>query len=102
MKHITKFKRLFSGVLSAVMAVSAVPIVSVHAEENSEPYPYTMFASSSDDGAITVNADNFCVNGNVVISISQIQMLMNTMRIISLMKLTSISTYLLRCRAKQH
>ena len=65
MKHITKFKRLFSGVLSAVMAVSAVPIVSVHAEENSEPYPYTMFASSSDDGAITVNADNFCVNGNV-------------------------------------
>lgn len=65
MKHITKFKRLFSGVLSAIMTVSSVPIVSVHAEENSEPYPYTLFASSSDDGAITVNADNFSVNGNV-------------------------------------
>ena len=65
MKHITKLKQLFSGVLSAVMTVSAVPIVSVHAEENSEPYPYTLFASSSDDGAITVNADNFSVNGNV-------------------------------------
>ncbi len=65
MKHITKLKQLFSGVLSEVMTVSAVPIVSVHAEENSEPYPYTLFASSSDDGAITVNADNFSVNGNV-------------------------------------
>ncbi len=34
MKQITKFKRLFSGVLSAVMAVSAIPIVSAHAEES--------------------------------------------------------------------
>ncbi|MCM1508666.1 MAG: thrombospondin type 3 repeat-containing protein [Ruminococcus flavefaciens] len=33
--------------------------------EEGESYPYTMFAASSDDGAITVNADNFCVNGNV-------------------------------------
>ena len=65
MKQITKFKRLLSGVLSAVMTVSAVPIVSVHAEESTEPYPYTMFAASSDEGAITVNAGNFCVNGNV-------------------------------------
>lgn len=65
MKKATKFKRILSGVLSAVMTVSAVPIVSAHAEENAEPYPYTMFAASSDDGAITVNAGNFCVNGNV-------------------------------------
>ncbi|WP_173385993.1 VWA domain-containing protein [Ruminococcus flavefaciens] len=65
MKQITKFKRLLSGVLSAVMTVSAVPIVSAHADESTEPYPYTMFAASSDDGAITVNAGNFCVNGNV-------------------------------------
>lgn len=65
MKQITKFKRLISGVLSAVMAVSAVPIVSVNAEESSEPYPYTMFAASSEEGAITVNSGNFCVNGNV-------------------------------------
>lgn len=65
MKQITKFKRLLSGVLSAVMTVSAVPIVSAHADESTEPYPYTMFAASSDDGAITVNAENFCVNGNI-------------------------------------
>jgi hypothetical protein len=65
MKRITKFKRLLSGVLSVVMAVSAVPIVSVNAEESIEPYPYTLFAASSDEGAITVNAGNFCVNGSV-------------------------------------
>lgn len=49
------------------MTVSAIPFVSAHAEESTstEPYPYAMFAASSDEGAITVNADNFCVNGNV-------------------------------------
>ena len=41
MKKATKFKRILSGVLSAVMAVSAVPIVSAQAEESIEPYPYT-------------------------------------------------------------
>lgn len=65
MKKATKFKRILSGVLSAIMTVSAVPIVSAHAEENIESYPYTMFAASNDEGAITVNAGNFCVNGNV-------------------------------------
>lgn len=65
MKQITKFKRLLSGVLSAVMAVSSVPIVSAHAEESLELYPYTMFASSEADGAITINADNVCINGNI-------------------------------------
>ena len=59
------FKRFFSGMLSVVMAISAVPIVSIHAEESIEPYPYTMFAASSDEGAITLNAGNFCVNGNI-------------------------------------
>lgn len=65
MKQKIKFNRLFSGVLSAVMTISAVPVVSVNAEESTEPYPYTMFAASTDDGAITINADNFSVNGNV-------------------------------------
>ena len=59
------FKRLLSGVLSATMTVSATPIISAHAEESAEPYPYTMFAASSGEGAITVNAGNLCVNGNV-------------------------------------
>ncbi len=61
----THLKRLFSGVLSLVMAISAIPFVSVRAEESNEPYPYTMFAASDAEGAITVNAGNFCVNGNV-------------------------------------
>ena len=59
------FKRIFSCVLSATMILSAIPIVSAHAEESTEPYPYTMFSASNDDGAITVNAENFCINGNV-------------------------------------
>ena len=56
---------MLSGVLSAAMTISATPLVSVHADENTNFYPYTMFAASSDEGAITVNAGNFCVNGNV-------------------------------------
>ena len=62
----THLKRLFSGALSVVMAISAIPVVSAHAEESDEPYPYTMFAGSDEDGAITINADNVCLNGNVV------------------------------------
>lgn len=50
------------------MLMSAVPSVSVFAEDTSECYPYTLFASSNDDGAITVNAGNFCVNGNVAVN----------------------------------
>ncbi len=57
----TKFKRILSGVLSAVMTVCAMPIV--YAEESTEPY--TMFAASSDEGAITINADNVCINGSI-------------------------------------
>lgn len=59
------FNRMLSGVLSLVMTASAIPIFSTHAEESTDPYPYTLFAASSDEGAITVNARNFCVNGNV-------------------------------------
>ncbi|WP_264468276.1 hypothetical protein [Ruminococcus sp. 210702-SL.1.03] len=43
MKKTTKFKRILSGVLSAVMTISAIPIVSVHADESTEPYPYDWF-----------------------------------------------------------
>lgn len=59
------FKRLLSCVLSATMAVSAIPIVSAHAAEGAKSYPYTMFATSSGEGAIAINSGNFCVNGNV-------------------------------------
>lgn len=59
------FNRMLSGVLSATMTLSAISVVSVYAVESTEPYPYTMFASSYDEGAITVNAGNFCANGNI-------------------------------------
>lgn len=65
MKQITKFKRLLSGVMSAIITISTIPFTSATAEDSNEPYPYTMFAASNDEGAITVNADNFSVNGNV-------------------------------------
>ena len=59
------FNRLLSGALSMVMTISAIPIVSAHAEESAAPYPYTLFAASSNVGAITIEAGNFCVNGNI-------------------------------------
>lgn len=60
-----QLKRLLAGTMSAVMTISAIPIVSVNAQESTEPYPYAMFAASSAEGAITINAGNFGINGNV-------------------------------------
>ena len=55
-----------SVVISAATIAGFIPHIPAKAEESgSQPYPYTLFASSSEDGAITVNAGNFCVNGNV-------------------------------------
>ena len=38
------FNRLLSGSLSMVTTISAIPIVSAHAEESAEPYPYPLFS----------------------------------------------------------
>lgn len=46
------------------MVATIVPCFLVSAED-SEKYPYTMFAASDAEGAITINANNFCVNGSV-------------------------------------
>lgn len=64
-KFITKAKRLLSGFVATAIAVSMLPTLPAMAEETTEKYPYTLFAGSSEEGAITVNAGNFCVNGNV-------------------------------------
>lgn len=58
-------KRLLSSVLSTTISLSAIPIVPVHAEEITESYPYIMFASSYNEGAITINAENFSINGRI-------------------------------------
>lgn len=63
-KLVQKSKRLLSGIVAAAIAVSMIPTLPAMAEE-AERYPYTLFAASSEEGAITVNAGNFCVNGNV-------------------------------------
>ena len=60
-----KTKRLISGVIAAAMAAAMLPVIPAMAEDTVEKYPYTMFAGSNEDGAITVNAGNFCVNGSV-------------------------------------
>lgn len=60
----SKFKRTLSGLLSMAIVTTIVPYFPVSAED-SEKYPYTMFASSNEDGAITVNAYNFTINGQI-------------------------------------
>lgn len=64
-KFFRKTKRLISGVIAAAMAAAMLPVIPAKAEDTVEKYPYTMFAGSNEDGAITVNAGKFCVNGNV-------------------------------------
>ena len=64
-KLVQKSKRLLSGIVATAIAASMLPTLPAMAEETTEKYPYTLFAASSEEGAITVNAGNFCVNGNV-------------------------------------
>lgn len=45
-----------SGAFSALMSASAA---------GNTAFPYTMFAGSDADGALTVNAKHFCINGSV-------------------------------------
>ena len=59
-------KRGLSALLSVVMTMSILPALPASALENDEPFPYTLFAGSEEDGAITINADNVCLNGSIV------------------------------------
>lgn len=60
-------KRILSGVMSLVVTASILPCFPAYADEQTAPekYPYTMFAASNSDGAITINADNVCINGSI-------------------------------------
>lgn len=60
-KHIN---RIISATLAAAMSVSMISSVTASAEETIA-FPYTLFAASEAEGAITTTAGNFCVNGNV-------------------------------------
>ncbi len=59
------FKRLLSSVLSVSTLASTMPLAPVLAEDTREDYPYTLFASSGEEGAITIDADNFVINGEI-------------------------------------
>lgn len=59
------FKRILAVLLVIVMMGPMLPDVMVTAKEQEDIFPYTMFATSSKDGAITINAGNSCVNGNI-------------------------------------
>lgn len=50
--------------LTALAATGACPLMNAGAAENNI-FPYTMFAASQNDGALTVNADYFCLNGRI-------------------------------------
>ncbi len=61
-----KIKRLLAISIAAIFAVNISTSFAMSAtEEDIIEYPYTLFASSDEEGSITVNANNSCINGNV-------------------------------------
>ncbi len=59
-----KVKRFMAGVVALAMTVTMFPAASATAAEPQEKYPYTLFAASDAEGAITITG-NACVNGNI-------------------------------------
>ena len=59
------FKRLISGVSAIALSVGLLASIPASADDSNVGYKYTLFAYSSEDGAITSSAANFCVNGNI-------------------------------------
>lgn len=65
MKIKENFKRFIAGTLCLTTFTMFQPNLPAYAEQESEEFQYTMFASSNEDGAITVNASNFTINGQI-------------------------------------
>ena len=63
-KLIQKAKKFMAGVIALAMTVTMFPAAPVTAAEEQEKYPYTLFAASEADGAITITG-NACVNGSI-------------------------------------
>ena len=57
-------KKILSIIVSAVTVASFIPQVPAKADEI-ESYPYTLFAGSNEEGALTINSNNVCINGNI-------------------------------------
>lgn len=58
-------KRMLAGIVVLVMLITHLPNCEVKAQEAMENYPYTLFAGSESEGAITINADWFHLNGSM-------------------------------------
>lgn len=65
MKIKDNFKRFVTGTLCLTTFAMFQPTLPVYAEQESEEFKYTMFASSNEEGAITVNSNNFTINGQI-------------------------------------
>ena len=59
------FKRLISGVSALALSVGLLGSIPASADDSNAGYKYILFAYSSEEGAITSSAANFCVNGNI-------------------------------------
>ncbi|MBQ6041172.1 MAG: hypothetical protein IJL32_10430 [Oscillospiraceae bacterium] len=61
-------KKATAAITAAVTALTASSVCSVMMgvyAAGDTAFPYTMFAASDADGALTINAKNFCLNGNI-------------------------------------
>ena len=58
-------KRLISGVSALALSVGLLGSIPASADDSTVGYKYTLFAYSSEEGAISSSAANFCVNGNI-------------------------------------
>ena len=65
MKIKENFKRFVTGTLSLTIFAMFQLAIPAYAQHESEEFKYTMFASSNEEGAITVNSDNFTINGQI-------------------------------------
>lgn len=57
-------KRIVAFAVLIAMLISELPANFVEAE-TADRYPYTMFASSDDEGAITISARGMTLNGDL-------------------------------------
>ena len=66
-KFTPKPKKLLSLFLAAVTLITAIPVLPAAAQDTAaaaQPYPYTIFAGSAGENAITINAGG-SINGNI-------------------------------------
>lgn len=63
--HIHNSLSDLTDVVILLFNVTGIVKAETTTDKNTIDYPYTIFAESDENGAITINADNFCINGNI-------------------------------------